>query len=57
MAKAKKTVSPKHSRVIVYRSARTGRFVTKSYAVKNPATTIKQKVKIAGTDHTGPRSK
>jgi hypothetical protein len=29
----------------VYRSAVTGKFVTKSYAVKNPKTTVKETVK------------
>lgn len=45
------------SKTTIYRSAKTGRFVTKSYATKNPKTTIRQTVKTGGTDHTGPRKK
>lgn len=32
---------------VVYRSAITGRFVTKAYAEANPDTTIKQTVRVA----------
>lgn len=40
----------------VYRSADTGRFVSKEYAAENPKTTTKEKVvREKGTDHTGPR--
>lgn len=31
---------------IIYRSAITGRIVTKDYAEKNPSTTIKQVIKL-----------
>ena len=39
-----------------YRSAKTGRFVTKEYARKHPNTTVREKTK-KDTDHTGPRIK
>jgi hypothetical protein len=42
---------------VIYRSAATGKFVTKKFALKNPDTTVKEKRKSGGdgTDYTGPR--
>jgi len=37
-----------------YRSAKTGRFITKKNAEKHPATTVKEKTKTSGT---GPKRK
>lgn len=49
---AKRTTT-KSSRV-VYRSAKTGRFITKKHAVRNPSTTTRERI---NTDGTGPKNK
>lgn len=56
---AKKKAQPPLEKVNVsFRSAKTGKFVTESYAKKHPNTTVKHtQIKSGGTDHTGPRKK
>jgi hypothetical protein len=53
---AKKKTSSKTHKSTKYRSAKSGQYVTKEYANKNPRTTIKAPDEDNdGTDHTGPR--
>lgn len=40
------------TRRVIYRSAKTGRFITKKYADAHPSTTMKERAK---TDGTGPK--
>ena len=51
----KNKASAKTAKTTKYRSAKTGKYVTKEYANKHPNTTIKESNKDDGTDHTGPR--
>jgi hypothetical protein len=48
MAKKSSTKSTR----VRYRSAKSGRFITKKHAAKHPSTTIKEQVE---TDSTGPK--
>lgn len=59
MAKKKTTIKEKRTakKSTHYRNADTGQYVSKDHADKHPKTTVKEKDKDKGTDHTGPRRK
>jgi hypothetical protein len=46
--------TPSKTRKTIYRSAKTGRFTTKKYAVKHPSSTVKE---TRSTNGTGPKRK